>query len=80
MAGESDLSPAMLQAFLDGPSTPAPEGSTSNLDNARIESPGIFAFAIICLCLVTCAISARLYSRIMVARKFHLEDCRWILP
>lgn len=67
--------PETVQVYLRGPSCPAPEGETSNLDNPPNSNGEAFFFAILCAIIVTSTTLARAYSRICLVKQVHVEDC-----
>lgn len=67
--------PETVQAYLKGPSCPAPEGENSNLDNPPNSNGEAFFFAILFAVVVTTTTLARAYSRICLVKKLHIEDC-----
>lgn len=57
------------------PSAISPPGVTSNLASPPLGKKPIFITAAVCALLVTVAVSARLYTKVRVVKKVHLEDC-----
>lgn len=71
--------PPEVQAYLDGPACPAPEGETSNLDNPSNSNGAALFVGILCVILIATATFCRAYSRICIVKHLHIEDCRSIL-
>ncbi|KAH8897432.1 hypothetical protein GQ53DRAFT_743130 [Thozetella sp. PMI_491] len=69
-----DDAPAALLPFLNGPSSPPPEGVQSNLDNPSNNTPACLAFGVVCTVLTTAAVLVRLYSRLVVVKRLRIED------
>ncbi|KAG8165864.1 hypothetical protein KVR01_004416 [Diaporthe batatas] len=71
--------PEEVQEYLKGPSSPVPEGKTSNLDDPPNKNNEVFTFIALSIVLVTTVTLARAYSRIHIVKQFHIEDCLGIL-
>jgi hypothetical protein len=67
--------PPEIEAYLKGPSCPAPEGVSSNLDNPSNSNGEAFFLAVLCIVLVATTALARAYSRICIVKEHHIEDC-----
>lgn len=75
MSVKRDVS-AVIQAYLDGPSCPPPDGVTVNLDSPANKNGEAIAVGAICILLTTAAIFMRAYSRLFVVKEFRIEDCK----
>lgn len=72
--------PAVQQQILNGPAMMPPNGTIPNLIDPPNHTNEAIAIAVICLLLGVSFGIMRLYSRLIVSRKLHLEDCTSTLP
>ncbi|KAI0005179.1 hypothetical protein F4779DRAFT_55561 [Xylariaceae sp. FL0662B] len=68
------LPPEGQREFLDGPALHPPTGIKPNFDNPPNLNALVRGVISVCLALATIAITLRVYSRVFVIRKIHLED------
>ncbi|KAI1858057.1 uncharacterized protein JN550_012879 [Neoarthrinium moseri] len=74
MADFSKLTPAQLQAVLNGPALKPPEDVTPNFDNPPNDNALAYTALSVCLAVATITMGIRLYSRVVKVRKLRIED------
>lgn len=70
-----NLPPAVQQAILNGPAETPPEGVTPDFTDPPNGNREALAIIIVCMTLATLAVIGRLYSRAVLVKKLHIEDC-----
>lgn len=69
--------PSPTGDFLDWPIAPiAPPGYSRNLDNPSNKNELALGIVVTCIIVSTVLSILRVYSRVFVARKVRLEDCK----
>lgn len=71
------VSPAALEKLFNAPAGNPPPGVERHLDTAKNYNKEANAFMSVCLVLTTFALAARIYSRLAITKKLHLEDCKY---
>jgi hypothetical protein len=72
------LSPAEMQALLNGPAALPPPGVTPNFTDPYNFKSALLIIQIIFLILPTLAVAIRFYAKVWLIRSTHLEDCEFI--
>lgn len=67
--------PDVQQEILNGAALTPPVGQISNFDDPPNHNTEALAVAVICISLAMMAGLLRVYSRLFVVKKVHLEDC-----
>lgn len=75
-----DLPPEVQEQIFNGPALAPPEGTIPNLADPPNRNGMAIAIAVICLLLGTIVGILRVFSRLCVSRKLHLEDCEFVNP
>lgn len=66
---------AVQEKILDGPAMTPPDGVTPNFDHPSNLNTTALAVAVVCISLAVVAALLRFYSRLIVGKQLHLEDC-----
>ena len=72
-----NLTPAQLQALLDGPAGKPPLGITPNFVNPPNHATLAIAVMAIGLTISTLVLMIRMYTKIFLIRSVVLEDCKY---
>ena len=68
------MTPEQLEALLNGPLIPPPEGVTSNFDNPENGNAGVMVGLIFCTVIPAIAFAIRMWERVVLPRKLNIED------
>ena len=71
----ASMTPAQLQALLDGPAESPPPGVIPNFVDPPSIYPQIIVTLVLTLCISTLALAIRTYTKLRVIKAWHLEDC-----
>ena len=71
----ASLTPAQLQALLDGPAVSPPPGVIPNFVDPPSLYPQIIVTLVLTLSIATLAVIIRVYTKLHVIKAWHLEDC-----
>ena len=69
------MTPAQLQALLDGPAGSPPPGVIPNFVDPPSIYPQIIVTLVLTLSISTLALVIRTYTKLRVIKAWHLEDC-----
>jgi hypothetical protein len=78
LSGFPNFPPSVQQAILNGPAMIPPKGAVINFQNPPNHNRAALAVAIVSLLLVTVGVLCRIYSRVFIIKKVHLEDCTYL--
>ena len=75
MGSQENLTPAALQALLEGAAMTPPSGENSNFVDPPTFNTAMLVVDVLFLVLATLTVFIRMYTKIFINRKAHLEDC-----
>lgn len=76
MADYSSLTPQEIEALMNGPGLAPPAGVIPNFKLSTRQNGSILALYVVCMILAGTAAFLRVYSRVVVSKKVHVEDCK----
>lgn len=74
------LSPAAQAVLLEGPAIRPPKGVVPDFDNPPNQRIVGWIIVPLCSAISSIAMALRLYSRVVVLKKFMIEDCKGYRP
>lgn len=69
------LPPSGQQAILNGPAATPPEGVSPDFADPTNGNREALAVIVLCFVLSTLELLGRVYSRVFLVKKLHIEDC-----
>lgn len=68
------MSPEMLEAVLDGPAMPPPEGEVSNFTDPPNQNGMAVAVMTVCIAVVVLCLATRAYARLVLLKRVQAQE------